>query len=276
MSTTVSAPPRVGELLRGWRQRRRLSQLDLSLEAEVSTRHLSFVETGRSTPSRELVLHLAEHLDVPLRERNTLLLAAGYAPSYQQTPLDADDMAPVRDAVEKILEGHDPYPAVVVDRQWNLVAANDALLAVLTDGVDPALLAPPANVLRASLHPDGLAPRIVNFRQWADHLLERLDRQIAASGDPDLVALRDGLLELPGVAGPRQVTDAPDPAARLFVPLVLRTGDGPPLRFFSTVATFGTALDITVAELAIESFFPADEATASALAALRPPQAEVG
>ena len=141
----------------------------------------------------------------------------------------------------------------------------------------PTLLAPPANVLRASLHPDGLAPRIVNFRQWADHLLERLDRQIAASGDPELVALRDELLALPGVAGPRQVTDADtDPAARLFVPLVLRTGDGPPLRFFSTVATFGTALDITVAELAIESFFPADEATASALAALRPPQAEAG
>ena len=277
MSTSAPAPPRVGVLLRDWRQRRRLSQLDLSLEAEVSTRHLSFVETGRSTPSRELVLHLAEHLDVPLRERNTLLLAAGYAPTYRQTPLDADDMAPVREAVEKILAGHDPYPAVVVDRQWNLVAANDALLMVLTDGVDPVLLAPPANVLRASLHPDGLAPRIVNFRQWTDHLLERLDRQIAASGDPALVALRDELLPLPGVAGPREVADADaDPAARLFVPLVLRTGDGPPLRFFSTVATFGTALDITVAELAIESFFPADEATALALAAVRPRQADAG
>jgi transcriptional regulator with XRE-family HTH domain len=254
-----------------------LSQLDLSLEAEVSTRHLSFVETGRSTPSRELVLHLAEHLEVPLRERNTLLLAAGYAPTYRQTPLDADDMAPVRDAVEKILAGHDPYPAVVVDRHWNLVAANAALLAVLTDGVDPELLAPPANVLRASLHPDGLAPRIVNFRQWTDHLLERLDRQIAASGDPELVDLRDDLLRLPGVAAPRGVTDADtDPASRLFVPLVLRAGDGPPLRFFSTVATFGTALDITVAELAIESFFPADEATAAALASLRSSRAEAG
>ena len=233
--------PRVGELLRTWRQRRRLSQLDLSVAAEVSTRHLSFVETGRSTPSRELVLHLAEHLDVPLRERNTLLLAAGYAPSYQQTPLDAAEMTPVREAVDKILAGHDPYPAVVVDRRWNLVSANTALLTVLTDGVDPGLLAPPANVLRASLHPDGLAPRIVNFRQWSDHLLERLDRQITASGDQELVALRDELFALPGVGGPRRLVDEDDdPAGRLFVPLVLRVADGPPLRFFSTVATFGT------------------------------------
>lgn len=273
-----SAPPRVGELLRGWRQRRRFSQLDLSIAAEVSTRHLSFVENGRSSPSRELVLHLAEHLDVPLRERNTLLLAAGYAPSYEETPLGADEMAPVREAVDKILAGHEPYPALVADRHWNLVSANSALMTVLADGVDPALLAPPANVLRASLHPDGLAPRIVNMREWSDHVLERLDRQIAASSDRELIALRDELLAFPGVAGPRRLPGdgGASAAERLFVPLVLRTGNGPPLRFFNMVATFGTALDITVAEMAIESFYPADEATAAAMQALQRDEMRAG
>jgi transcriptional regulator with XRE-family HTH domain len=260
---TVTSPPGVGDLLRDWRQRRRLSQMDLSNEAEVSARHLSFVETGRSKPSRELVLHLAEHLDVPLRERNTLLMAAGYAPTYRETVLDAEEMAPVRDALDKILAGHEPYPAVVVDRRWDLVSANGAALAILTDGVAPQLLTPVPNAMRVSLHPDGLAPRIVNFAEWSAHLLERLHRQLSASGDPDLAALVDELLTYPGVEDPERSTHD-DPASRLFVPLVLRDGTGE-LRFFSTIATFGTALDITIAELSIESFFPADEETAAAL-----------
>jgi transcriptional regulator with XRE-family HTH domain len=266
--TTISPATGVGGLLREWRMRRRLSQLDLSVEAEVSARHLSFVETGRSRPSRELVLHLAEHLDVPLRERNALLLAAGYAPSYRSTPLDADEMSPVRAALDKILAGHEPYPAVVVDRRWDLVTANASALAILTDGVDPTLLAPPANTLRVSLHPDGLAPRIGNLAEYSAHLLERLHRQTVASADPELLALHDELRRYPGVSDePAPPFDA---AAMLFVPLVLRAGAAQ-LSFFSTLATFGTAVDITVAELAIESFFPADEATAAALHELSAP-----
>ncbi len=263
MSPSAGAP-RVGDLLRDWRQRRRLSQLDLASEATVSARHLSFVETGRSKPSRELVLHLAEHLDVPLRERNTLLLAAGYAPRYQQTPLEADEMAPVREALDTILAGHHPYPAVVVDRHWDLVSANAAALAMLTEGIAEELLAPPANVVRASLHPDGLAPRIVNFSQWSTHLVDRVRREAELYADPALVELHDELCGYPGVAGSPSPADT---ASRLFVPLVLRS-DGGELSFFSTVATFGTARDVTVEELAIESFFPADEATTAALRAV--------
>jgi transcriptional regulator with XRE-family HTH domain len=263
VSLAVAPPRHVGDLLREWRQRRRLSQMDLSNEAEVSARHLSFVETGRSKPSRELLLHLAEHLDVPLRERNTLLLTAGYAPVYAESPLEADELAPVREAIDKILAGHDPFPAVVVDRRWDLVSANQAALALLAGGVDPSLLAPPANALRVSLHPDGLAPRIENLEEYAGHLLSRLDRQVAASGDRELAGLAEELRGYPGVPGP---TGRPhDPGSALFVPLVLRTVEGSRLAFFSTIATFGTALDITVAELAIESFFPADAATASVL-----------
>src|SRR5438067_9663465 len=164
---TVVSPARgIGGLIRDWRQRRRLSQLDLAVEAEVSARHLSFVETGRSRPSRELVLHLAEHLDVPLRERNTLLLAAGYAPTYRETPMESSEMAPVRDALEKILASHEPFPAVIVDRHWNLVSANRPALSVLTEGVAPELMTPSVNALRVSLHPNGLAPRIVNLAEW--------------------------------------------------------------------------------------------------------------
>jgi transcriptional regulator with XRE-family HTH domain len=267
MATTMTRPadaPHVGDLLRDWRQRRRRSQLDLAGEAAVSARHLSFVETGRSRPSRELVLHLAEHLDVPLRERNALLLAAGYAPTYRQTALDDEEMAPVRAALDTILAGHQPYPAIVVDRHWDLVTANEAALAVLTEGMAAELLAPPVNVLRASLHPDGMAPRIVNFAQWATHLVDRLRREADLYADPRLAELHDELCGYPGVAGS---SDPADTVSRLFVPLVLRVGDGE-LRFFSTVATFGTARDVTLEELAIESFFPADAATADALRAV--------
>jgi transcriptional regulator with XRE-family HTH domain len=251
----------VGQQLRAWRHRRRLSQLDLAVEAEVSARHLSFVETGRSRPSRELVLHLAEHLEVPLRDRNALLLSAGYAPVYHETPFDAEAMAPVRDALDSIVRGHEPFPAVVVDRRWDLVTANDSALRILTEGVAPDLLAPRPNALRVTLHPDGLAPRIENLAEWAGHLLERLDRQIAVSGAPDLVALAAELRSYPHMPTQAPATELAD---RLFVPLVLRHRDRR-LGLFSTVATFGTALDITLAELAIESFFPADDATAEAL-----------
>ncbi|MGH9111348.1 MAG: helix-turn-helix domain-containing protein [Acidimicrobiales bacterium] len=267
---SVASPPRgVGPLLRDWRQRRRMSQLDLAVDAEVSARHLSFVETGRSTPSRELVLHLADHLEVPLRDRNSLLLAAGYAPTYHETPMDAGEMKPVRVALERILAGHAPFPAVVIDRHWNLVSANQPAMAILAEGVDPRLLDPPANALRVTLHPDGLAPRIRNLAEYSAHLLERLDRLVAATADPGLIALRDELGGYPGVAPatrPPAAGAVPDTVSRLFVPFVLRSG-GTDLTFFSTIATFGTAHDITVAELSIESFFPADEATAAVLRA---------
>jgi transcriptional regulator with XRE-family HTH domain len=262
MTTAVPTAPAVGDLLREWRRRRRLSQLDVSLDAAVSARHLSFVETGRSKPSRELVLHLAEFLDVPLRERNALLLAAGYAPAYGETPLDADAMEPVRGALDKILAGHAPYPAVIVDRRWDLVSANAPALAILSDGVAPELLAPPANALRVCLHPDGLAPRIANLGEYGAHLITRLQRQVAVSPDPGVAALRDELLGYRGTAEPADA--ASEPAELLFAPLRLRAL-GHELRLFSTLATFGTALDITVAELAIESFFPADAATEAAL-----------
>jgi hypothetical protein len=211
-------------------------------------------------------LHLAEHLDVPLRERNSLLVAAGYAPVYRETRLDDNAMTPVRDALETILAGHEPYPALIVDAHWNLVAANEALTALL-GGVAPHLLEPPVNALRVSLHPHGMAPRIENLAEWSAHLLERLQRQIAASADPALVELRDELTTYPGVV--ERSPDGDDMAAMLFVPLRLRpvASGGESLSFFSTVATFGTALDITLAELSIESFFPADERTAATLRA---------
>lgn len=261
--TTLSPVTGVGGLLRAWRLRRRLSQLELAVEAEVSARHLSFVETGRSRPSRELILHLAEHLEVPLRERNALLIAGGYAPVYRNTPLDAEEMGPVRAALDKVLAGHEPFPALVVDRRWDLVAANRPAMALLTAGVSPELLEPPVNALRVCLHPEGLAPRIVNLDEYSAHLLERLHRQTVAAADADLVVLHDELRRYPGVCDEPSIPT--DPASMLFVPLVLDDGDGRTLRFFSTLTTFGTALDITIAELAVESFFPADDATSEAL-----------
>ncbi len=256
------SPARAGAVLREWRRRRRLSQLDLALEAGVSARHLSFVETGRSRPSAEMVLHLAEHLDVPLRDRNQLLLAAGYAPVYGQRGLDEPEMGPVRGALEAVLRGHEPYPAVVVDRHWGMVAGNSAV-ALLTDGVAPELLEPPVNVLRVSLHPDGVAPRIANLAEWRAHLLDRLGRQAVSTGDPALAALYAELSELPG-GGQAEPFDPT--AGDIAVPLRLRAGDRV-LSFISTMTTFGTATDITVAELSIESFFPADAGTAEAVRA---------
>src|SRR3954469_21701412 len=260
MQAVATSPPRVGTLLRDWRVRRRLSQMDLALAADVSARHLSFVETGRARPSAEMVLHLAEHLDVPLRDRNALLLAAGYAPVYGQRGLDEPEMGPVREALEAILRGHEPYPALAVDRHWGMVAANSAI-AMLTEGVAPELLEPPVNVLRLGLHPGGLAPRIANLPEWRGHLLDRLGRQAVSSGDPALAALHEELAALPGGGHPPPADPA---AADIAVPLQLRAGDAV-LSFISTVTTFGTATDVTLAELSIESFFPADPATAEAL-----------
>jgi transcriptional regulator with XRE-family HTH domain len=265
MAATAERAVPLGTLLRDWRRRRRLSQLDLALEAGVSARHLSFLETGRSRPSREMVLHLAEQLDVPLRDRNQLLLAAGFSPAYAERAIDAPELGPVRDALELVLSGHEPYPAVVIDRWWNLVAAN-ASLALFLDGVAPELLEPPVNALRVSLHPDGMAPRIVNFAEYAAHLLERLRRQVALTADERLASLEDELRGYATVAD-AQPHEVEPGGGEIAVPLRLRSAGGE-LAFFSTIATFGTAIDITVAELAIEAFFPADPATAAALRAL--------
>ena len=196
LPTRRAAPLPFGEHLREWRQRRRMSQLDLASEAEISTRHLSFVETGRSVPSREMVLRLAERLDVPLRERNAMLVAAGYAPMYRERPLSDPALAAARQAVELILKSHEPYPAIAVDRHWNLLAAN-AMVPLMLAGADASLLQPPVNVLRLSLHPKGLAPRIVNLGQWRNHLFERLRQQIHATGDAQLVALLEELRAYP-------------------------------------------------------------------------------
>jgi transcriptional regulator with XRE-family HTH domain len=248
-----------GELLREWRNRRRMSQLDLSLEAGVSARHLSFVETGRAQPSRELLLGLAEHLEIPLREQNALLLAAGYAPVFSETPLEASQMRPVRHALKAILTGHEPYPALIVDRQWEVVASNEPAQAILREGVAEELLAPPANALRITMHPDGLAPHILNFDEWSAHLITRLHRQALLSQDPALAELERELLAYPGVEASSGIAE---PAEMLFVALRLRRpSDGTVLSMFSTLATFGTAVDITLEELSIESFFPADEST---------------
>ena len=248
-------------MLREWRQRRRMTQLDLALVADVSARHLSFIETGRSAPSADMVKHLAEQLDVPLRERNELLLAAGYAPAYGQRDLDEPEMGPVRDALDRVLAAHEPFPAVVVDRHWGMVAGNSAV-PLLTAGVAEHLLEPPVNVLRMTLHPEGMAPRIANLPEWRAHLLDRLGRQAVVSGDPALAALHEELAALPGGG---ESAPSPDLAAgEIAVPLRLHH-DGGELAFISTVTTFGTAVDVTVSELAIEAFFPADAATAQVL-----------
>jgi transcriptional regulator with XRE-family HTH domain len=251
---------RVGTMLRDWRRRRRLSQLDLALDAGVSARHLSFVETGRAKPSAEMVLQLAEQLQVPLRDRNRLLLAAGYAPQYSARSLEEPDLAPIRDAVSEVLLGHEPYPAFAVDRGWNLVASNSALTPLL-DGVAVELLQPPVNCMRLALHPDGLAPRIVNLGEWRSHLLQRLERQVALTGDEELRALGEELRSYPG---PPAEPNALAPAQDIMVMMRLDTADGE-LAFFSTVTTFGTAVDITVSELSIEAFFPANQETAEAV-----------
>ncbi|MCK0174139.1 helix-turn-helix transcriptional regulator [Mycolicibacterium sp. F2034L] len=263
VSVSASPDPAIapfGRALRVWRERRRLSQLELALAADVSARHISFVETGRSTPSRVMVLRLAETLDVPPRERNELLIAAGLAPMYPERPLDHPDLAVVRAGLARVLAAHEPFPCVAVDRQWNVVATNDAA-GVLLDGVSPALLERP-NALRIALHPDGLTRRIVNLGEWRHHLLSRLRREVRACASAELRELLTELESYPGPIAPPSDTGA------VAVRLEMSTAGGDPLSFLSTVTTFGTALDPTAAELSVETFLPADDATAAALVCL--------
>lgn len=248
---------RVGMLLRAWRTRQRRSQLEVSAETGISTRHLSYVETGRSRPSRELVLRLAEHLEVPLRDRNVLLLAAGYAPVYAERSLDSAEMVGIRRALEQVLTGHEPWPALVVDRGWNLVMANRTVSALVA-GAAPELLEPPVNVLRLSLHPDGMSRRILNLAEWRGHLLDRLAREASVTGAAEVTDLLEELRGYPGGES------RPAPEGRVAVPLRVRTDAGE-LALISTVTTFGTAVDVALAELTVEAFLPADEETAQAL-----------
>jgi transcriptional regulator with XRE-family HTH domain len=260
MTTAVHASA-FGSLLRDWRQRRRLTQLDLGLAADVSARHLSFLETGRSRPSREMVLHLAEELDVPLRARNELMTAAGYAPAYTQHGLDDAELTEVRASLARVLQGHEPYPALLVDGTWNLLAANGAL-SVLTDLVDPDLLAPPVNALRVSLHPRGLARHVLDVGEYAAHLVSRVRRQADRSARTGLTALAN---ELVGYCRELGVDPHAQPRDRVVLPLRLRHPRAGELSLFSTVAVLGAPLDVTLDEVAIESFFPADERTAQFL-----------
>lgn len=261
---TVPSQPEVGSLLREWRERRRLTQLELALDAGISARHLSFVETGRSKPGREMLLGVLGKLEVPFREQNRLLLAAGHAPAFPERSLEDPDLAPVRDALDVILASHEPYPAVAVDRVWNMIAANSAMLA-LTESVeiDPALLEPPINVMRVGLHPRGLGPLFVNLRDWHTHWLEQLERQLATSGDERLAALID---EVAGYPVP-----APDPeraselaGSEMLGPVRVRTREGE-ISFFGMFASFDTPFEVTTSELAIELLFPADRTTAERL-----------
>jgi transcriptional regulator with XRE-family HTH domain len=261
----------VGERLRTWRERRRVSQLDLSLQAGISARHLSFVETGRSKPSSGLILRLSEELDVPLRERNALLLAGGFAPAYPERGLDAPPLSAVTEAMRQVITAHMPNPALAVDGHWELIDANDAVFRMV-EGTAPELMEPPINVLRVSLHPDGMAPGIVNLAQWRRHVLFRLRRQADRSGDPFLHELYEELSGYPGGGGTGETGVANEAgeaggAADVVLPMRLRM-DGQELSFLSTTTVFGSPLDVTVAELAIESFYPADAATAARMRAL--------
>jgi transcriptional regulator with XRE-family HTH domain len=250
----------VGDLVRSWRRRRGLSQLQLSLVAAISARHLSFIETGRAHPSREMTLHLAERLKLPLRERNNLLLAAGYAPIYRERALADQEMVPARQAIERFLRAHEPYPALIVDDHWNLVTAN-AAAARLTEGVAPELLEPPVNILRVALHPEGMASFTVNFSEWSSRILRPLRERAIAAPDAELELLYEELRGYPNVT---EQLPAAVGAAEILLPLRLRRGEEA-LAFLSTITTFATATDITLAGLALEAFYPADEETTRAL-----------
>ena len=263
MQSSDTARP-IGTLLRDWRQRRRLSQLDLAGEAAVSTRHLSYLETGRAEPSREMVLRLADRLDVPLRERNRWLAAAGFAPMFAERRLDDPDLAAARAAIELVLKVHEPWPAFAVDRHWSMVAHN-GIVPLLTAGCAPELLAPPVNVLRLSLHPEGLAPRIANLREWRGHLLSRLARQTAASGDLTLEALHEELSRYPVPHADRVPPHSS--GSDVVVPLVYDSPFGR-LSFISTSTVFGMPNDVLLSELALETMLPADASTQAALRAL--------
>lgn len=248
----------VGNLLKQWRERRRKSQLELALDAEISTRHLSFVETGRARPSREMILLLAKNLEIPLRERNKVLLAGGYAPQFSEKSLDDVSLQAARRAVEMILKAHEPFPALAIDRHWNMVAANRAVPPLL-EGVAAELLAPPVNVLRLSLHPRGLARKIVNLDEWREHIFARLKRQAANTGDFELEKLRDELKSYDTAGGKKRRAEKVD--EKIVIPLEIETKYGR-LSLISTTTVFGTPVDVTLAEIALETFFPANEATA--------------
>jgi transcriptional regulator with XRE-family HTH domain len=256
----------VGPLLRAWRERRRVSQLELALRADSSARHISFVETGRSRPSEEMVLRLAEHLDVPVRERNSLLLAAGYAPRYPETPLDDPALGALREGLERLIQGYEPYPALVVDATYTVVAANRGI-TMLLDGVLESLLQPPLNAMRLTLHPEGMAPRIRNLGEWRGHLLAQMERQIALHRSEPLRALYEEVAAYPA---PEAVDDGEQPTDSVpYFALPMRIEhDGRVLSFVSSISTFNTPMDVTVSELAIETFLPADPATAKYLHSL--------
>jgi transcriptional regulator with XRE-family HTH domain len=261
----------IGPLLRGWREQRRVSQLELALRAGSSARHISFIETGRSRPSEEMVLRLAEHLDVPVRERNALLLAAGYAPHYPETPLGDPSMDALREGMERLIQGYEPYPALVVDATYHVLAANQGI-AMLLEGVPESLLTPPLNAMRLTLHPQGLAPRIRNHREWRDHLLAQMDRQIALHRSEPLRALYEEVAAYPVPdPDPERAEDGEHlaPAAYFALPMQIEH-EGRILSFISSISTFNTPMDVTVAELAIETFLPADPATGKYLQSLVP------
>src|SRR5258707_15025219 len=245
-------PVHIGDHLREWRQRRHLSQLDLAGDAEISARHLSFVETGRAAPSRDMVLKLAERLEVPLRERNVLLMAEGFAPAFPQRSLEDPALKSARQAIDLVLRAHEPNPALAYDRHWNLLTAN-RMVAPLLEGLPPHLLGQPFNILRLAFHPEALAARTVNLAEWCGHLLERLHRQCEATADPELLKLYHELK-----AYPIPARSAPLSADNVAIPLTLRSEGGEGLSFFSTTMVFGTPVDITLSELPLETFFPAD------------------
>jgi len=258
---TTTSPPEVGSLLRGWRERRRLTQLELALDTGVSARHLSFVETGRSKPGREMLLRVADRLEIPYRERNQLLLAAGHAPAFPERPLEDSALEPVRLALEGILAAHEPFPALAVDRGWNLVAANGPMTRLAERAeIDPALLEPPVNVLRLGLHPRGFAPLIVNLRHWRDHFLRRLSQQIALTGDQRLTSLMEEIAGYPAGEAEEGSVERDD----VLGPVRFRAPEGGEWSFFGMFAVFDNPFEVTSSELALELLFPADQPTAEA------------
>jgi transcriptional regulator with XRE-family HTH domain len=262
--TTISPRRTAGPLVKEWRQRRGRSQMDLAHDVGVSPRHLSFVETGRSKPSREVLLALSDGLEIPLRERNTLLVAAGYAPHYPHTPLDHAAMGRVRGSLQRLLDSHVPYPGVVIDRLWNSVLSNEPAWRMV-DGVPDELIGPPTNVFRVSLHPDGLARRTHNFSEWSAYLLGQLRRLVVLTADPEAEQLEREVNQYPNIAalGGGIHRSAPDEPS-LLIPWRLEVG-GVVHSYFTTLTSFGTPQDITLAELAVELFYPANHATEAAL-----------
>ncbi|MEV7611699.1 helix-turn-helix transcriptional regulator [Streptomyces sp. NPDC089799] len=261
----TTGPVTVGALLRTWRERRGISQLELAGRADSSSRHISFIETGRSRPSEEMLLKLADHLDVPMRDRNSLLLAAGYAPRYAHTPLDDPSMGTLREGLERLLSGYEPYPALVVDATYNVIAANRGILMLL-DGLPEHLLTAPLNAMRITLHPEGLASRILNIKEWRGHLLAQMERQIALARSEPLRALYDEVAAYPVPDRPGDAEPA-EPVPYFALPCVIEH-DGQVLSFVSSISTFNTPMDVTVAELAIETMLPADPATVKYLRSL--------